>query len=217
MYIYLDESGDLGFNISNASKYFCITILVCHDRNTALAFKTAVKRTLRHKFNHTKTKHPTIELKGTSTTYSIKQYFLRQLQKSPHQNWEIHSIIMDKSRMLETIGLVEPHRIYNQLSRIVLDKVELSNATNPVNLIVDRCKSAKQRAVFDAYLRVALENKLALNTPLNIRHSLSHDSAGLQSVDLFCHGIARKYLYDDRGWYQLFADRIVCELEWPLN
>ena len=49
--IYLDESGDLGFNFENngTPRYFIITVLVCGDKFSMSQFKSAVRRTLKNK------------------------------------------------------------------------------------------------------------------------------------------------------------------------
>ena len=54
MYIFLDESGDLGFNFATkrSSNYFVITLLVCHNRQSVLRFKSAAKHTLSKKINN---------------------------------------------------------------------------------------------------------------------------------------------------------------------
>lgn len=48
MFIFLDESGDLGFNFANktSSHYFVITLLICHDKGTVDPFHSAIKKTL---------------------------------------------------------------------------------------------------------------------------------------------------------------------------
>ena len=52
---------------------------------------------------------------------------------------------------------------------------------------------------------------LPLNVPLNIRHMCSHQSYGIQAVDLFCWGIFRRYERGDEEWYRKFSDKIVYE------
>ena len=75
MYIYLDESGDLGFDFSKikTTKKFVITLLVCDTPTAPAIFKKAVHRTLRNKLNRAKNKtrwHT--ELKGTNTSPRTK-------------------------------------------------------------------------------------------------------------------------------------------------
>ena len=87
MFIYLDESGCLGFDFTKAktSRYFVITLLVCNTKQAQDGFTTAVKRTLKNKLNHKKVnKRVVSELKGSKTTLAIKQYFVRNL---PKEDW----------------------------------------------------------------------------------------------------------------------------------
>ena len=72
MFIYLDESGDLGFDWTKAktSRYFVITLLVCDGKHTQDKFRKAVRRTLKNKINHKKNKKRVVhELKGEETTF----------------------------------------------------------------------------------------------------------------------------------------------------
>lgn len=79
MFIFLDESGDLGFDFNKAgtSQTFTIALLVC-ERQTVRQIKNAVKRTLKNKVN-TKRKKKVHELKGTSTSLAVKTYFLDKM------------------------------------------------------------------------------------------------------------------------------------------
>ena len=75
-YLYLDESGDLGFDFVNKkpSKFFTVTILAlsCRDANRQLI--KAAKITLRRKLNKAKhQKRIVYELKGTGTTIEVKK------------------------------------------------------------------------------------------------------------------------------------------------
>ncbi len=63
MIIYLDESGDLGFDFVNKkpSQKFVITLLVCRNKGAVDAFKGAVRRTLKNKLNHKKKNKRVVE------------------------------------------------------------------------------------------------------------------------------------------------------------
>ena len=69
-WLYLDESGDLGFDFVNKkpSKFFTIAILATSSEETNRTFKWSVKRTLRNKLNPVakRTRHAQ-ELKGCGT------------------------------------------------------------------------------------------------------------------------------------------------------
>ncbi|MGQ3685948.1 MAG: DUF3800 domain-containing protein [Candidatus Loosdrechtia sp.] len=78
MFIFLDESGDLGFDFKKrkTTKKFVITLLVCVSDETRHEFTKSIRRTLKNKLNRKKnnSRHVT-ELKGTGTTIDIKKYF----------------------------------------------------------------------------------------------------------------------------------------------
>jgi hypothetical protein len=84
MFIFLDESGDLGFDQNkNNYRHFTITLLVCEDKLVQDQIKKAVQRTLKNKINHkAKKKRIVEELKGTGTSLEVKKYFC---DKMPEQ------------------------------------------------------------------------------------------------------------------------------------
>ena len=83
-YLYLDESGDLGFDFVNKkpSKFFTVAILALSTRDANRQLIKAVRITLRRKLNNNKHQKRIIqELKGTGTTIEVKKYFLERLKK----------------------------------------------------------------------------------------------------------------------------------------
>jgi len=209
LYIYLDESGDLGFDFSKAktSQYFVITILVCHHKQVVDGITTAVKRTLKNKLNHKKqNKRVVTELKGSETTLIVKEYFARHL---PGDGWDVYSVTLNKAR-------VEPHlqtkvgkkKLYNYLARFIIEKIPFADDLPWVNLIVDRCKNNEEIKDFNSYVENQLNALLPLNCKLMIDHLASHENAGLQAVDLFCWGIARKDAHKDTDWFASYCDKV---------
>lgn len=209
MFIFLDESGDLGFDFNKpkTSRLFVITLLVCHDKPAQDGFRRAVERTIKNKLNHKKTKSRIVqELKGAHTALTIKQYFRRQL---PADGWGVYSVTLNKLR-------VEPHlqtkagkqKLYNFLAHFILDKVHFPEDASRVSLVVDRSKNREEIRDFNQYVANQLQALLPLNTRLDIDHLGSHESPGLQAVDMFCWGFARKDEAQDRSWYDLYQDKI---------
>lgn len=209
MHIYLDESGDLGFEFGdrNPSSHFIITLLVCDNQESAKAVKKSVEKTIKNKMN-TKN-HNTHELKGTGANLGIKTYFFKNAAKN--NSWKIYSIILDKKILLNKLtGPIDKHRIYNVLANHLLKQVDFSFAST-INLFVDWSKNRDGINEFDDMLRVTMDTILPLNVPFNISHIRSHESYGIQAVDLFCWGIYRKYVHRDEEWYDIFHCKIVYE------
>ena len=212
MIIYLDESGDLGFDWSKSktSRLFVITLLVCDGKHIQDGFRKAVNRTLKNKINHKKNnKRIAIELKGEKTALFIKKYFQRH---APRAGWRIYSASLNKARVNQDLQTKQgKKKLYNFLARFILEKVEFPDSLPVVNLVVDRCKNTEEIKDFNQYMEYQLEGLLPLETRLFISHEASHENPGLQAVDMYCWGIARKDDRNDRDWYKLYRDKIVFE------
>jgi hypothetical protein len=210
MFIFLDESGDLGFDFysKSPSRYFVITVLVADDYTP---FAHAVERTLKNKLRKRKNGALPNELKGSDTRLAIKQYFYQQLQK--YEQWYINAIVLDKHALWDDPNLLnDVHRLYNLLSRDVLMGINMTPYDAQVHLYIDRSKDASEINRFDTYIRSHLESWVAPSTLLNIEHVRSQTNAGLQAVDMFCYGIARKFERQDLSWYDCFQHHIRREI-----
>lgn len=209
MYIYLDESGDLGFDFSKAktSRYFVITLLACYNKQVQDGFKTAVNRTLKNKLNHKKNKkREVVELKGSQTTLAIKQYFAKHLPKA---GWGIYSVTLNKARTQEHLRTrTGKKKLYNFLAHFILEKVCFPKDVSIVSLIVDRCKNKAEIKDFNAHMANQLEALLPLDALLQIDHLSSEENAGLQAVDLFCWGISRKDNFNEIDWFNCYSDKV---------
>jgi hypothetical protein len=213
--IYLDESGDLGFDFENKrpSRKFVITLLVCQSGSVARGFRTAIRRTLKNKLNRGKKGSRIVrELKGSGTTLAIKRYFYRH---SPKSGWLIYAVAVNKERVYGNLQ-TRPgkKKLYNYIARFLLEKVELAQAGKAVTLVVDQCKNKDEIADFNDYLANQLDALLPLDVPLTIHHEHSHENAGLQAVDLFCWGVFRKYEHGDLEWYREYGGQIAFETEY---
>lgn len=211
VHIYLDESGDLGFNFAekNPSRYFVITLLVCKNALSAIKIKKAVERTLKNKVVHSTKYKFTMELKGAHAPLSIKKYFYRNAVKAT--GWKIYSIILDKNSAYKNSQKpINIHRLYNVLANHLIQQVDFLTAKT-VNLFVDKSKNRSGILEFDLMLKNSLDLILPLNVPVNIMHVNSQHYYGIQAVDLFCWGIFRKYTQRDESWFRVFEEKVVFE------
>jgi hypothetical protein len=211
MIIYLDESGDLGAELSKSgtSQHFVITLLVCDNQAVADGFKQAVRRTLKNKVNHPKKGKLVNEFKGMSTKFVTKCYFYRHL---PETGWRIYTIILDKARAYEPLTTPEGQkRLYDLLAQLILAKVDFQPLDDTLNLIMDCRKNREEIKKFNASLINQLKAYLSSRILLEIKHDSSQENSALQAVDLFCWGIYRKYERKDEEWYAIFKPAIVFE------
>lgn len=215
MIIYLDESGDLGFdyNGKNPSRKFVITLLVCTGHEVSNGFKKAVRRTIKNKLNRKKSNKRIVqELKGTNTTIAVKKYFFAHI---PDDGWSIYAVALNKKRVFDNLqSPAGKKKFYNFLARFIIERIDLVAPGNAVTLVIDKSKNKDEIADFNSYLANQLESLLPLEVPLYIYHERSHQNTGLQAVDLFCWGIFRKYERGDYEWYKEFGTKIVFETEY---
>ncbi|MFH1561926.1 MAG: DUF3800 domain-containing protein [Nitrospirota bacterium] len=204
-YLYLDESGDLGFDFVNKkpSRFFTITILVVKGISDNREFIKSVKTTLRRKFNIKRVKAE--ELKGSKCPIEIKRYLYALIKNI---NFEIYSITLNKIRLYDKLRK-DKERVYNYITRLVLDQIPFNTADLRVEIIVDKSKTKRNIFEFNQYIIISqIKSKFDPLVPLNIYHFDSNDNFGLQSVDLFCWGIFRKYEKKDLEWFNIFKSKV---------
>ncbi len=204
--IYLDESGDLGFNFDNKGtpRYFVISLLVCKNRTTIELFKDAIRKTLKNKIGTKKSNSR--ELKGNDSTLLVKQYFYRQIESS--KDWHVYAIVLDKHKYKHKINLLpREYEIYNSLSKKIITETGLEKIKSRFLLVADK-RSKHQTTEFNKALFDYLDSILPTNVLRNIVHEDSSKDALLQSVDLFCWGIWKFYEHQDDSWISVFKNRL---------
>lgn len=209
--IYLDESGDLGFDFDNTktSRYLVITLLVCYDDETNANTIRSVRNTLKNKV--TKNIH---ELKGSFLALPIKKYFLYQMRKC--SGWYLSVAIADKKSWLRNHRANHNHELkkkvlYDEIAKCVFSQLTDIETAHYVDIVIDKSKNKDEINEFDAAILAAIKNRINTSAKLTIRHRSSHEELGLQAVDVFCSGLGRKHEKNDLTWYSEFSDKIVSE------
>lgn len=201
-YIFLDESGDIGFG-DKSSKFFTITLLVCgvkEETELQRIVKKARQKILKKKLRQVP------ELKWNNSTDIIRN---RILSKIAEIKIEIFTIILDKSKVYDYLR-EKKHKLYNYLSNLILTECSVDGS---FELIVDRSKSKRSlRDDFDRYIRFKLKDT---NSNLKIIHQDSKSSGCLQSLDFISGAIFNKYEFGNLDYYNIIKPKIVTEKEFP--
>lgn len=208
MFVYLDESGDLGFDFTKGgtSRYFVVTLLVVPTQEENRRLGKAVERTLKNKMRR-KRKSPTAELKGSLTKSSIKIYFFKQMRQV---EFGIYTLVLNKARVFEELRSNKAG-LYNFMSRLLIERCPLGKSKEKVILTLDKSKDQKEITEFNRSLLIQVQKQLPEEVVIEIYHRLSHENKGIQAADLFSWGIFRKYERKDTQWYELFKSRIAFE------
>lgn len=207
LYLYLDESGDLGFDFvtKRPSKFFTITVLALKGQDKNRALINGVKHTLKRKLRKKKLlKTAGCELKGSNVSTEVKKYFYKQVKGI---DFKLYALTLNKKRVYQSL-IKEKERIYNYIARLVLEKINFNHAEIRVNFILDKSKGKPEIAEFNSYIFRQIQARIDPKIPLGITHALSHESLALQAVDMFAWGIFRKYERKDLEWFRVFSSKV---------
>lgn len=203
LYLYLDESGDLGFDFVNKkpTDFFVVSILAINGQGANKELSNAAKITQRRKSTKT---YKLRELKGSLTPYAIKEYLYGKIKDI---DFSLYAVILNKKKSYQSLWQ-DKERIYSHIAYSVLEKIPLDGTKALINFIVDKSKSKENIRAFDKYILLQMKGKARPSVPLNIYHVDSNTNYCLQVADLFCWGIFRKYEKADMLWYALFKEKV---------
>jgi len=208
-YIFLDESGDLGFDFSKrkTSKHFVVTFLFVKDKEKKLiekivkkTFKSFTKKEIKHHF-------------GSLHAYKEKPKTRTRLLNFLNQrDISIITIYLKKDRVYTNLQ-DEKQVLYNYITNILLDRVftkKLIPFNRKIQLIASRRETNK---FFNQNFKNYLENQVKNNHKINFEVKIKTPSQEkcLQVVDFACWAIFRKYEKGDDYYYNIFKQKIVEE------
>lgn len=203
MYIFLDESGDLGFG-KRSSKWFLFTLVVVDDpRKLERVIKNA-RRSLKKKH-----KHNFSELHAYHCDDITRR---RVLTKLAELDISVVSTILNKQKVYVDLQNQKNH-LYNFTANIILDRLintKLIDGGKHISLVVDRKDTKKHlRDNFISYITEAMKQRR--NGGFEMSLAASHDEKGLQAVDFISWAIFRKYEQGDFEFYELIKSKIIDE------
>jgi len=202
-FIYMDESGDMGFS-KKSSKWFLFTLALVDDKKALERVIKKVWKTIRKKHKHAGELHASHEKDVTIT---------RVLQLlSELSDLKIVTIILNKEKV--HLDLQEQKNyLYNYTANIVLDRLintKILDKSQILSLIVDRKDTKKNlRDNFISYITEAMHKRDHKN--FNMTLTASHDDKCLQAVDFISWAIFRKYERGDFEYYEIIRSKIIDE------
>lgn len=199
MFIYLDESGDLGFR-EGATNFFVISFITM-DNRTSLQLKRKIKR-LKQKYKVSKG----VEIKGNTSSHSLRVDVLRVVSSLPI---EIYSIVVNKQRVNKPLR-DDTNIFYNYMVNLIMVPYLERKKFEGINIIADlRITRVARGMRFADYLKYKLffENRVC-NTKLNIQFLDSLKSNGLQAADFVSYSLFRKYESRDIRYYRVIERKV---------
>ncbi|MFA5829505.1 MAG: DUF3800 domain-containing protein [Candidatus Gracilibacteria bacterium] len=201
-YIFLDESGDLGFG-KKSSKFFVITFLFVENKRVIEKVVSKTHAELK-KIHRTKS--------GILHCFHEKPITRqRLLARIAQKNCMIMTIYLEKEKVYTKLP-DEKIVLYNYVANILLDRIfsKKLHGDHKVILIASRKETNKfLNENFKNYLSSQIKNNHQIDLQIEIK--TPHDEKALQAVDFISWSIYRKYEYKDHNYYDLFKEKIVEE------
>lgn len=205
-FIFLDESGDLGFDFrkKKTSKTFVVTCLLTDNKRP---IEKIVKKThlgLKKKFK-----------RRFGVLHAVKEKPItrqRLLKRLNEKDCVIMTIYLNKKRVYTKLQ-EEKAVLYNYVANILLDRVytrKIIPVEKTIELIASKRETNKfLNENFKNYFNNQVKNRHRAN--INIKIKSSSEEKALQAVDFASWAIFRKYEYGDDSYYNLIKNKIVEE------
>jgi len=203
-YIFLDESGDLGFS-KGSSKFFVITFLATSNKKPIEKIAKKVLASMKKKGKKLSggILHAYKEKKAT------KNRVLKQLSD---QDCLVMTIYLNKSKVYTRLKS-EEHLLYNYVTNILLDRImkkKIISTKEDVLLIASKRETNKfLNENFKNYLKNQMSGRHKVNIQIDIKTPAEEKS--LQIVDFASWAIFRKYEKMDSGYYDMIKNIVVEE------
>lgn len=195
--LYLDESGDLGFDFTKpkTSRHLTIAFIATTEPEKLKRRVRAVKQ--RHRISRAD------ELKGYDTQFTIRRELVDQIAKLP---LEVHAVTVYKPNVKQELW-EDTNILYNYVAGFVLVPF-ISAQTNVVVVCDERQVRVKTGFDIDAYTRYKVRFEEGKSTAMQFEHVSSVQSHAIQAADIITHAIFRKYESGDHRLANLLASRI---------
>lgn len=205
-YIFLDESGDLGFDQSKkrSTRYFIITFLFTSEKRSIEKVVRSIHAGLRKKYKM-----------KSGTLHACKEEpetCARFCKKLSSRKCKIMVIYLNKNKV-HTRLQDEKAVLYNYVTNILLDRIitkRLVDKNDQIELIASRRETNKfLNENFKNYLKNQVKNNHKVDIQIQIR--APHEEKSLQAADMASWAVFRKYELSDDGYYNLIKDLIIEE------
>lgn len=195
-YMFLDESGDLGFKKKSSSHF--IVVVVVTERPKQL-YNCISRRKAKLSKKHGLHIH---ELKNVP-----KKVDIDVLKCIGNKNLSINYISLEKKYLPHTLQnkkVIQPYMIGRLLSEVVKNL----EPNERLNLVIDKFLPESKIEDFNNYI----DHKVA-NKKIEINHETSHSNNGLQATHIVVKGINKFYRDNDSSYYDIISKKIDLNIE----
>ncbi len=202
-YIFLDESGDLGFS-ERSSRWFILTMLFTNHHRKVEKCVKKIHSNLRKKYKKVS------ELHAYHANEATRKRLLNYLAQV--DDLKILTIILNKDKVYTDLKQ-QKALLYNYTANILLDRLHNKNILIP-NKKISLCIDQRETNTFlkqnlENYLHKSLSKKSTNNFEIQLK--ASHTDKCLQATDFVSWAIFRKYEQDDVSYYNIIKNKVIEE------
>ena len=194
-YIYLDESGNLGFT-EKSGKFFVVAALCVEEEKI-------VNRCIKNARKGLAKKYKQNELKFSNSSDANRRRVLNCIAR---RDVSISYLALNKDWVYPYLRQ-KPPVIHNYMIGQLLSNILHDVPFLRTNVIIDKFLHDKKIDGFNNYMDIKSSVKM------NIRHVSSAGNNGIQAVDFVAGAIHRKYRQNDDSFYRLIEDKINLTLD----
>lgn len=213
IYIFLDESGDLGFK-RESSKTFIVAYVITDNPHS---LRTKVKRLRKRLKSLRRMKRIIIsEFKFSRDSDEVRMKLFNLLRM---MDFEIGYVVIDKNYVKSELR-DKPTKIYNYITvHYIITNVLARYTPNKIIFTLDKSLSKIARKAYNNYFEdklywKALVEQGRIPPKYEVRHVDSRDDECIQIADYIAGAAFRKFEHNDPKYYNLIRDKIVFRNSW---
>ncbi len=204
-YIYMDESGCLGFDFTKrkTSTHFIVTFLFVPNQNrihkiVSKTFRSLPKREIKGHCGvlHASKAHPHTRMRLLTLLSQEKEVSIMTIRLNKRK---VYTRLQDEKTVL-----------YNYITNILLDRIitrKLIATHEPITLVASRRETNR---FLNENFRNYLESQLSQKVPaINVRIAPADSEKGLQAADFASWAIFRHYEHNDPSYRDVIRALIV--------
>ncbi len=199
--LYLDESGDLGFDFSKnqTSKYFIITVIAVKNTNI-------VDKIVKKVFKSFTDKQKKKRNGSLHCHYEDEQTRKKLLSLIECSEIQIFCVFLDKEK--SAIGKeMEKHCLYNYITTVIIDRFLTSQTIdNQESVFLSASKWESNKHFNKTFLEEVAKN--VTNDKFSMQIKPAQDEKGLQIADFVSWAIFRNLEYKDSSYMDIFKSKI---------
>ncbi len=209
-YIFMDESGDLGFDFSKkkTSKFFIISFLFIDDEAQKKSAEKIIKKVFTG-FSKKEVKFHHGALHAYKESPKVRTYVLGRLSKMPIS---VMSICLNKKNVYTSLQ-DEMHILYNYVTNILLDRIckkKILPLDRKIHLVASQRETNKfLNQNFKAYLEKQAKNRHRISIDIETTPFFSEKC--LQLVDFVSWSLFRYREYGDNFYRNLISNLLIEE------